>query len=513
MPPADAQVDDDDRVLKEHPPIPRLPLPRTVLFPSAGGAIDLPALKLHLIREGRLAKTDAIDLIRATRAVLAKEPNLLKLRDPIAVCGDLHGQFFDLVKLLEVAGDPAKTQYLFLGDYVDRGCFSTEVLFYLFSLKITYPKTLFLLRGNHECRHLTAFFNFKEECIYKYDLEIYEEFMKCFDALPLSACLNEKFLCMHGGLSPDVEKVDDINDIDRFKEIPREGAMCDLLWSDPFDEKKDEEEEEGTGHSHGGAEPILWFSFNQTRQCSFVFGVNAVTQFLDNNNLVAVIRAHEAQFDGYRMHMKNEDGVPRVITIFSAPNYCDVYGNKGACLVLDNEVLNIKQFTSSEHPYYLPNFMDIFSWSLPFVAEKVADIMVNVLAMEEEYNETEDGAQPLRANSPTREKKNRVLKDKVMAVTKMMRMYKILRQENELILQLKQLSPNQKIPAGLLREGPEAIKKAISSFKTVQASDKQNEGRPLTEEEQKASDLQKVGSSGFRTTGMTLTRQGSQKSV
>jgi serine/threonine-protein phosphatase 2B catalytic subunit len=98
----------------------------------------------------------------------------------------------------------------------------------------------------------------------------------------------------------------------------------DLLWSDPFDEKKDEDEEDG-GHSHAGCgEPILWFSFNQTRQCSYVFGVNAVTQFLDNNNLVAVIRAHEAQFDGYRMHMKNEDGVPRVITIFSAPNYCDV---------------------------------------------------------------------------------------------------------------------------------------------------------------------------------------------
>jgi hypothetical protein len=161
--PAAATGEEDDRILKDHPPIPRHPLARAVLFP-ASGPIDLPAMKTHLLREGRLAKTDAIDLIKATKAVLSKEPNLLRLRDPIAVCGDLHGQFYDLVKLLEVAGDPAKTQYLFLGDYVDRGCFSTECLFYLFALKLTYPKTLFLLRGNHECRHLTAFFNFKEEC-------------------------------------------------------------------------------------------------------------------------------------------------------------------------------------------------------------------------------------------------------------------------------------------------------------------------------------------------------------
>jgi serine/threonine-protein phosphatase 2B catalytic subunit len=194
-----------------------------VLFDPQG--TDFSALRTHLLREGRLDKLDAIQLIRTARDVFAKEPNLIKLRDPVSVCGDIHGQFYDLVKLLEVAGDPAKMQYLFLGDYVDRGCFSTEVLFYLFALKVAYPKTLFLLRGNHECRHLTAFFNFKEECVFKYDLEVYEEFMKCFDALPLAATLNDKFLCMHGGLSPDIEKVEEINDINRFLEIPREGAM------------------------------------------------------------------------------------------------------------------------------------------------------------------------------------------------------------------------------------------------------------------------------------------------
>lgn len=289
----------------------------------------------------------------------------------------------------------------------------------------------------------------------------------------------------------------------------------DLLWSDPFDEKRDEDEDStGNAHSHGCDEPILWFSYNQTRQCSFVFGVNAVAQFLDSNGLLSVIRAHEAQFDGYRMHMKNEDGIPRVITIFSAPNYCDVYGNKGACLVLDNDVLNIKQFTNSEHPYYLPNFMDIFSWSLPFVAEKVGDILVNVLAMEEEY--APNDSEPLTVVSPTRDKKNRILKDKVMAVTKMMRMYKILQKENELILQLKQLSPNQKLPAGLLREGPEAIKKAISSFRSVAASDIVNEGRPVTEDDEKTPTsprMNRSSSSGFKTTGYTLNRSNSVSSI
>lgn len=216
---------EDDRVMKDIPPIPSRPLDRKVLFPQEDGKPDLEQLKTHLLREGRLDKHDAIEIVRLAKSLFSKEPNLLRLNEPITVCGDIHGQYYDLCRLLKTGGDPKDTQYLFLGDYVDRGCFATEVVFYLFCIKISYPKTFFLLRGNHECRHLTAFFNFKEECLFKYDLEVYEEIMDCFDCLPVSAVINDKFLCMHGGLSPDIGSLKEIDQFQRFREIPREGPM------------------------------------------------------------------------------------------------------------------------------------------------------------------------------------------------------------------------------------------------------------------------------------------------
>lgn len=262
-----------------------------------------------------------------------------------------------------------------------------------------------------------------------------------------------------------------------------------MLWSDPFDAEEEEEkgqQRNSVSKASTEEEEVLWFRYNESRQCSFVFGKEAVKSFLSKNSLVAVIRAHEAQFEGYKMHMRNDEGTPQVITIFSAPNYCDVYMNKGACLKFDNDVLNIKQFTSCEHPYYLPNFMDIFSWSLPFVAEKVMDILVNVIAIEEAVDAADDDS-----IDPTKKliaekigAKKGVLRGKVMAVTRMMRMYRTLREENELVLQLKQLSPNHKIPVGLLRQGADAIKKAISTFMEVQKADKDNEKMPPPEEQE-----------------------------
>lgn len=117
-----------------------------------------------------------------------------------------------------------------------------ECIMYMYAFKITYPKTFWMLRGNHECRHLTAYFNFRDECVYKYDEELYELIMKSFDSLPISATVNGKFLAVHGGLSPDVNNLQDIKDINRFQEIPRKGAFCDLMWSDPFVEEEEEED-------------------------------------------------------------------------------------------------------------------------------------------------------------------------------------------------------------------------------------------------------------------------------
>jgi serine/threonine-protein phosphatase 2B catalytic subunit len=466
--------EEDDRVMKDVVAPPRFPLAHNKLFRD-DGSIDLEILGDHLNREGRITLDDAFYLVKTCTEIYKKEPNLLRLRDPITVCGDVHGQFFDLLRLMEAGGDPADTQYLFLGDYVDRGCFSTECVFFLCAHKITYKDTFYQIRGNHECRHLTSFFNFKDECLYKYNLELYDAIMLMFDQLPIAATINSKFLCCHGGLSPDISTVRDIEDLDRFQEVPREGPFCDLLWADPVDDEKEADADYDDPEDSMDAEPTTWFAYNETRQCSYVFGIDAVTTFLKKNNLTAIIRAHEAQFDGYKMQMINEQTqIPRVITIFSAPNYCDVYKNKGACLKFDDELLNIRQFVSSPHPYYLPNFMDVFTWSLPFVAEKVTDMLYSILS----YENNEVDIENATVQTQSKIQRGGVLKGKVVAVTKLMRMYKVLKENQNNIVRLKQLSPNGKLPSGVLSGGATAIDQAISSFQAAKAADKVNEAVP-----------------------------------
>lgn len=357
-----------ERGIPEIEPPPLEPLAHDACFGGPGGTPDVALLRSHFLRCGVLHRDDAIEILRRSTEVLRQEPNVLLLDDPVTICGDIHGQYYDLMTIFNLAGDPldeATAPYLFLGDYVDRGCFSTEVTLLLMALKVRLPTRVWLLRGNHECRHLTSYFNFKEECLHKYDAEVYDAFQYCFDALPLAALLNDTFLCVHGGLSPDIKNVDDISLIDRFREPPTSGAMCDLLWSDPME---DEEEQMC---------PDALYLHNELRGCSYVFSYAAVRQFLAENQLTAVIRAHEAQDEGFRMFRKVEDtGFPSVICIFSAPNYCDTYDNKASVLqVTDTKVLHIKQYHSVEHPYVLPNFMNAFSWSLPFVFDKVADMI------------------------------------------------------------------------------------------------------------------------------------------
>lgn len=472
----------NDRQIKQVKPPPHRPLDKNLMFPNKlKNKPDWKLLKDHLSKEGRITKEDLLKLISDANKIFKSEGNLIQLQDPLVVVGDIHGQYYDLLKILEIGGPAESTKYLFLGDFVDRGSFSIEVLILLYALKINFPSTIYFLRGNHECRQMTSFFNFRDECLYKFDQEIYDVFMDSFDTMPLACIVNGKFLALHGGISPELKTLDDLKKIDRFKEPPRQGLFCDVLWADPVD------------NDEGVCENI--YRFNDVRGCSYFYGIDAVNKFLENNGLLSVIRAHEAQLEGFKMHRWNGSGdFPVVITIFSAANYCDVYNNKGAVIKFDNNTLNIQQFNYTPHPYLLPNFMDVFTWSIPFVSEKVTEMLYNIIRREGEENfESDDddddvnlkekmvnkaGAVAASTGAAITQKKGDVLRNRIKFVSTMIKFNKTLRENNEDLVKLKSVSSDNKIPRGVLDNGKDAIKDAIEIFSTVKKADMSNEKRP-----------------------------------
>ncbi|RXW22813.1 hypothetical protein EST38_g3060 [Candolleomyces aberdarensis] len=466
-------ISTQERVVKDVQ-APAMSKPSPEQFFSQGGQDrskpDIAFLKNHFYREGRLTEEQALWILEKGTELLRKEPNVLSVDAPITVCGDIHGQYYDLMKLFEVGGSPADTRYLFLGDYVDRGYFSIECVLYLWSLKIWYPDTLFLLRGNHECRHLTDYFTFKLECKHKYSERVYDACMESFCSLPLAAVMNKQFLCIHGGLSPELNTLDDLRSIDRFREPPTHGLMCDILWADPVEDFGTEKTSESFLHNH-------------VRGCSYFFTYQAACQFLERNNLLSIIRAHEAQDAGYRMYRKTKTtGFPSVMTIFSAPNYLDVYNNKAAVLKYESNVMNIRQFNSTPHPYWLPNFMDVFTWSLPFVGEKITDMLVAVLntCTKEELEEADEDLAMIPAADAAQEtaERRKIIKNKIMAVGRMARVFALLREESEKVSELKSVSGSAKLPYGTLASGSEGIKDAINGFEDARKSDIENERLP-----------------------------------
>jgi serine/threonine-protein phosphatase 2B catalytic subunit len=249
--------------------------------------------------------------------------------------------------------------------------------------------------------------------------------------------------------------------------------MCDLLWADP------QEDFNVNGDK---------FIPNTVRGCSFTFSYQAVVEFLEKNRLLSLVRAHEAQDAGYKMHRKvDKTGFPSVITLFSAPNYLGSYGNKGAILRYENNVINIRQFNSMPYPYYLPGFMNVFAWSLPFVAEKLGDLLSVVgKLVDDEFQEAAEEEQKQRFIS---------LKQKVTAVVRMTQAFKKVREEREHILQAGSISPSGfTLPVSLSQSASldETLAKSRQSFEGIRTIDRPNEARS-PESPAKASPLPSPG--------------------
>jgi len=257
----------------------------------------------------RLSRTQIVYLCQKVRQIYLDQPVLLELQPPITICGDIHGQYQDLLRLLDVCQFPPYTNYLFLGDYVDRGGQSIETICLMFAYKILYPENFFMLRGNHECAYINREFGFYDECVECYDANLWKMFCDVFNCLPVAAIIDDKIFCVHGGISPTLASLDEIRGIERPLEIPEEGLLCDLLWADP------------------SADVELWAV--NGRGTSYTFGSNALKKFLGDFRFDLVCRAHQAVMDGFDFPFDDNQGI---VTLFSAPNYCYQFHNKGAVL-------------------------------------------------------------------------------------------------------------------------------------------------------------------------------------
>ena len=256
---------------------------------------------------------DLIFLFDKARELLQGQPNVKELHSPITVCGDIHGQFFDLQELFRVGGDCPDTNYIFLGDYVDRGYHSVETFLLLLSIYVRYPYRITLLRGNHEARQTTQAYGFYDECVRKFgSANIWKACTDLFDLFPIAAVIDNQIFCVHGGLSPEIKTISDINLIERKQEPPNSGAYCDLLWSDP-------DQVEGFQPSPRGA--------------GWLFGADTVREFNENNKTNFICRAHQLMMEGYQLLFDDS-----LATVWSAPNYCYRSGNIASILEFDERL-------------------------------------------------------------------------------------------------------------------------------------------------------------------------------
>ena len=305
-------------------------------------SMDLDDMITRLLDAGYSAKvTKAVCLknaeitaiCTAVRELLLSQPALVELSAPVKIVGDVHGQYTDLIRLFEMCGFPPSANFLFLGDYVDRGKQSLETILLLFCYKLKFPENFFLLRGNHECANVTRVYGFYDECKRRCNIKVWKTFVDTFNCLPIAAIVAGKIFCVHGGLSPSLTHMDDIRHIARPTDVPDYGLLNDLLWSDPADMETDWEANE--------------------RGVSYCFGKKVIMEFLQRHDFDLVCRAHMVVEDGYEFF---NDRI--LVTVFSAPNvrlgrgeicslyfvlmiwqYCGEFDNWGAVMSVSDELL------------------------------------------------------------------------------------------------------------------------------------------------------------------------------
>ncbi|SCU83697.1 LAME_0C06194g1_1 [Lachancea meyersii CBS 8951] len=267
---------------------------------------------ITLLRQGKHVSEETVFVLcLRAQELLMNEANVTHVDTPVTICGDIHGQLHDLLTLFDKSGGVEHNKYIFLGDFVDRGFYSLESFLLLLCYKLRYPDRITMIRGNHETRQITKVYGFYDEIMRKYgNSNVWRYCCEVFDYLSLGAIINGRVFCVHGGLSPDVTTINQIRAIDRKQEVPHEGAMCDLLWSDP--------------------DEVNTWSLSP-RGAGFLFGKNEVEQFLHTNDFELIARAHQLVMEGYKEMF---DG--GLVTVWSAPNYCYRCGNVAAVLRIED---------------------------------------------------------------------------------------------------------------------------------------------------------------------------------
>jgi serine/threonine-protein phosphatase 2A catalytic subunit len=301
--------------------------------------MDISAVVDRLLRHDPATVCEIEEICRLSVDVLQQEPNVLYVQSPFSVCGDVHGDFDNLVEIFDIFGLPPEGRYLFLGDYVDRGDRSIDVMTLLLCLKIRHPRDVFLIRGNHESTHMTVTFGFYNEVMTRYqDFAVWRAFVEVFKCIPLAAVIDGNLFCVHGGLCPSFVAVSQLEFVNRFVEVPMAGIILDVLWSDPF---------EGLGYE------------TSPRQAGYRWGRDVSRKFTTDNKLEAIIRGHEQKFGGFEF--THED---LVITVFSTPYYTKSFSEAAILEVISKTKREMTKFRPKQWEN-LPQIIFANPWFLP----------------------------------------------------------------------------------------------------------------------------------------------------